>query len=169
MPRYSGTVHVYEGQYYLWDGDQSPYPPYREPPTGLVALAVGGGISVSSATNTGHVRLAIELRTDEPPVPSDDWDEIVDVSHVSVVGDTRLYAWGGAPTPDLPSLSHAGPGEYRLRFHARHRDDPRNASPFTTVEEHEITVWPAPAGPTVVHKATDAFGAGLRSYYGNGV
>lgn len=165
MPRYSGTVHVHEGQYYISDGDQSPYPPYREPPTGLVALAVGGGLRISSGTNTGRVQLVIDLRTDEPAVPLADWDEIVDVSYTSVTGNTRLYTFGGAPTPELPLLSHAGPGEYRLRFHARHRDDPRNASPLTTVEEHEITVWPGPAGPTVIHKATDAYGVGLRSYY----
>lgn len=56
---------------------------------------------------------------------------------------------------DAGNFATAGPGWYRIRIHARGRDE--GESNTGTTEEHLISVWPAPPEPDHVHKATDAF------------
>jgi hypothetical protein len=56
--------------------------------------------------------------------------------------------------PPLGNLAHAGPGEYRLRVTARGRD--QAAASLPEPEQFQVTVWPAPLSPTVVHFANDA-------------
>lgn len=48
------------------------------------------------------------------------------------------------------------PGDYRLRVHARGRDDADED------EGYELAVWQAPAAPEIVHKRTDRLGHRLR-------
>jgi hypothetical protein len=160
MCRYSGQVQVYEFQYYLRDSRQAPRPPYRENTTGLVKLAADGGIHVIAGTSTGSIQLTIELHSMPPAtVDWEDWEEIVEVSYHTAVGDTQARgSCGLAPDPGLPVLSFLGPGNYRIRVHALGRDDPRNQNPFTTVERHHLAVWPGPMAKTVIHQATDEFG-----------
>lgn len=160
MCRYSGQVHVYEFQYYLRDSRQAPFPPYRENTTGLVKLAADGGIHVIAGTSTGNIQLSVELSSMPPAtVAGEDWDEIVEVSYHSAVGDARVHGVCGLPLdPGLPVLSFLGPGNYRIRVHALGRDDPRNQNPFTTVERHHLVVWPGPIAGTVIYQARDEFG-----------
>ncbi|MEO3742577.1 hypothetical protein [Plantactinospora sp. B5E13] len=165
ISRHSGYVHVSELQYYLHDADQSPYPPYGED-TGLATLGRGGGITISCGTNTGNIHCTVELYDDEPPLSMAEWDEIVDVDYRTEVGDTRLHTFGGRPAEGFPVLSHTGPGDYRIRFRARNRDDPANKNPYTSVEEHHISVWPGSVGHLLVHKATDEFGERMRGSSG---
>jgi hypothetical protein len=63
--------------------------------------------------------------------------------------------------PGLPSglarpATPPRPGDYRLRVHARGRDDADED------EGYELAVWPAPAAPAIVHKRTDRLGYRLR-------
>ncbi|MEN3611659.1 hypothetical protein AAH979_19130 [Plantactinospora sp. ZYX-F-223] len=163
MTRYDGKIHVYEHQYYLHDSVQTATPPYRLDDTGLARFAEDGGIQVISGANTGSLAMSVDLVEAAPPVPFDDWDEIVEVSYATTTGDAQLLGWPATPQRWLPAISHAGPGSYRLRFHARDRDDPRNARPFEIVEAHHLAVWPGPPAPTVAHKYTDATGRYWRS------
>ncbi|MFE7841031.1 hypothetical protein ACFU53_34735 [Streptomyces sp. NPDC057474] len=45
---------------------------------------------------------------------------------------------------DLPVLSFAGPGDYRLHVHARGRDTAIDLAPDEVTEWHLIQAWPAP-------------------------
>jgi hypothetical protein len=166
VPRYSGQVHASRHQYYLTDSEQSPYPPYRGPSNGLVYVAEGGGIQLLTGANTGRIALTVDLLDGAPPVAYDEWDEIVEVNYASGTGDARILSFPARPVRDIPPVTHAGPGDYRIRVHARHRDDPRNRLAATVAEQHHFAVWPAsdrqPA-PTILHKLTDDFGRQWRA------
>ncbi|MFI0790923.1 hypothetical protein ACH4Q6_35710 [Streptomyces lydicus] len=64
---------------------------------------------------------------------------------------------------DLPDFPETGP--YRVRVHARGRDQGQDLLIVEDdpVEEHLILVWPAPPTPETVHKLSDAYGALIRA------
>ncbi|MCE0446635.1 hypothetical protein LT493_24490 [Streptomyces tricolor] len=45
---------------------------------------------------------------------------------------------------DLPDLAAAGPGTYRLRVHARGRDQAVDLAPDTVTEHYLLQCWPQP-------------------------
>ncbi|AEY86642.1 hypothetical protein SHJG_1366 [Streptomyces hygroscopicus subsp. jinggangensis 5008] len=52
---------------------------------------------------------------------------------------------------ELPVLSFAGPGDDRLRVHARGRDTAIGLAPEEVTEGYLVRVWPAPATATAGH------------------
>jgi hypothetical protein len=63
-----------------------------------------------------------------------------------------------------PLVTRSGPGEYRLRVHAKGRDiDPDGVAekPFET---YLLAFWPAAFDVEIIHKATDAVGRERRDY-----
>jgi hypothetical protein len=141
---------------------------------GLVTVAPGSAM-VWSGTHTGHVKLTLDLRPDLPPLDLDAWDEVVEVTVAFATGQAHVTEWGGTPRRELPNLARAGPGSYRLRCHARGRDqasglalppgipvDDDDAIEFVD-EAHLLAIWPAPPGDVVVYQATDQFGADRRA------
>ncbi|WP_326685689.1 MULTISPECIES: hypothetical protein [unclassified Streptomyces] len=107
--------------------------------------------------------------TPEPPELAG-WEEVVDVS-LTLPGDDPGVATAGEEDEEredsrLPDFTHARPGPFRVRVHARGRDDGDRLDPQDDdepVEEHYILAWPAPPSPSYVHKRTDLFGAEIRS------
>ncbi|MCA2211691.1 hypothetical protein [Jidongwangia harbinensis] len=158
MTRYSVSVHVGENQYYIQDENQAGETQFRPDRNGVVRVTEHGGLHVIAGTNTGSLRLTVDLLDEEPCLELDGWDEAADVGYRATTDNARLAGYPGAPVQGIPAVSHAGPGSYRIRFHMRGRDDPRNENPFTVVEEHRIAVWPSPWRSTTVHKATDDTG-----------
>jgi hypothetical protein len=70
-----------------------------------------------------------------------------------------LEGWDGQVHQELPNLTPAGPGTYRLRLHVRGRDRGwEEGAPEVPVEEHLLAVWPAPTAVGVVHKLTSREG-----------
>jgi hypothetical protein len=65
---------------------------------------------------------------------------------------------------DLPVLSFNGPGDYRLRIHARGRDTAVDLAPDEVTEWYLIQAWPAPAAPVAALRHSDNYGASIRSY-----
>ncbi|MFY1691093.1 hypothetical protein [Plantactinospora sp. WMMB782] len=155
-------MYAYKHQYYLSEEGQDPYPPYLGDPNGLVYLAEGGGIQILTGANTGMINLTVDLLDAAPPMAAAGWDEIVEVSYTSQQGRALVLGWPAKPVNGLPPVSAGGPGHYRIRFHARHRDDARNLDPLTVVEEHYIAAWPARRGPVELHKLSDEFGQRYR-------
>ncbi|WP_229877020.1 hypothetical protein [Streptomyces bluensis] len=51
---------------------------------------------------------------------------------------------------ELPALSFDGPGDYRLRVHARGRDTAVDLAPDELTEWYLIQAWPAPARDVAV-------------------
>ncbi|MET9462252.1 hypothetical protein ABZY05_45850 [Streptomyces canus] len=64
---------------------------------------------------------------------------------------------------ELPALSFHGPGDYRLRVHARGRDTAIDLSPDQITESYLIQSWPAPAQTARVLRQTDGYGASMRA------
>ncbi len=64
--------------------------------------------------------------------------------------------------PDLPVLTPAGPGSYRVRVHARGRDTAPDGVAEEPLEDYLLTVWPAPPRSDTVYKQTDEYGATWR-------
>ncbi|WP_116022272.1 hypothetical protein [Thermomonospora umbrina] len=152
---------------------------------GLIDAQPGGVAIVFTGVHTGEVDVTLDVRDRPPPsADTDTWDDVVEVSLHAPEGQVRVSSVG-AETEDehlLPVATPAGPGDYRIRVHARGRDgDPAaEATEFDfgdedddydgaleddgTTEEYLVMVWPAPTAPTTVHKQTDAYGAALREH-----
>jgi hypothetical protein len=126
-------------------------------PPGIAGLAV-----VHAGTHTGPVRVTVQARTD-PPTQTDleGWDEVVEVPFTSESGQVLLAEWDGPGHEDLGSLVAAGPGSYRLRVHARGRDQAHaiHTAPEEPLEEHLLITWPTPPANETILKQTDHYGA----------
>ncbi len=129
---------------------------------GLVVMLATGAL-IYTGIDTGNVRLRAHSYA-EPPQELDEatWEEIVEVSVHAPFGQLQIDSLHTGPVPALPVLSKAGPGWYRLRAHARGRDTAYDAVSEEPVEDYLIQVWPAQPTPTVIIRATDRCGQGLR-------
>ncbi|MEV8545795.1 hypothetical protein [Streptomyces sp. NPDC051572] len=127
-------------------------------------LAAGGPehLTVLSGTHTGWIRLTTQHRADEPPLPGEEWETVVDVSICSTSGDLWLFRWGGDVEEDAGNFATVGAGWYRVRVQTRGRDEGDGHAGDTPVEEHFLSVWPAPPEPDTVHRANDTF---ARTHY----
>ncbi|MFJ7200689.1 MULTISPECIES: hypothetical protein [unclassified Streptomyces] len=147
------------------DADESPdiQPPLGEPVNGLIAVT-NNAAAIHTGIKKGNVLLDTCLFDTEPALAPDTWDEVIDTTFTSTTGYARIGSYEHAM--DL-NIAHQGPGTYRLRLHARGRDSQpgasrrRNSKP--TAEHYLIHIWPAPATPETVHKATDTVGRALRT------
>ncbi|MBL7487492.1 pentapeptide repeat-containing protein [Frankia sp. AgB1.9] len=129
--------------------------------------AGGGHLAVVCGTHFGRIRITVEVRDDEPAAAFDGWAMAVDVSHHSNTGRTWLGDMDTGGPPELWNLTPGGPGWYRVRVRARGRDAARaagtacfNADP--PIEEHAVSIWPAPPAPEVVHRSEDEIAGGPR-------
>jgi hypothetical protein len=135
-------------------------------PNGLIA-ANGTGCLILTGLHTGRVNVTVEPLQAAPPALAEPWDEIVEVTVVSRSG--ALQAWGlyDGPTQGLPDLTPAGPGTYRLRAHARGRDQGHAADHLLPEEEpceyHLLQCWPARTAPDTILRQTDNFGTEWRT------
>ncbi|WP_344939494.1 hypothetical protein [Actinomadura miaoliensis] len=138
--------------------DAPPTPPADRPANGLITPDPPWGAVIYTGIATGAVAVSVELRRQAPPpgAPSwDEWEEVAEVTVEAPVGQLRVYALMEDP-PDLPPLTIAGPGTYRVRVHARGRDIAYDLSLVDEiVEDYLIQVWPGPPGPEVIHKQAD--------------
>lgn len=122
--------------------------------------AGGGHLAVVCGTHTGAIRISVELCDDEPAPDLDNWPMAVDISHHSNTGRTWLAELHGGGRPEPGNLTPGGPGWYRVRLRARGRDAARSAGTGSIdadppLEEHAVSIWPAPPAPEIVHRADD--------------
>jgi len=147
---------------------------------GLVAAITGAGrlakpgelgewAVVMTGTEMGYVRVTADVRDTAPEqLDLDGWDDVAEVSLALTGERAGVVTDSDADELDkLPEFTAVGPGPYRVRVHARGRDEGNRALRVSgePVEEHLIVMWRAPYSPEVVHKATDAYGAELRLDY----
>ena len=171
MPRASQSMKLFveNGQFEIDPtepyADESPdiQPPLGEPVNGLVAVT-NNAAAIHTGIKKGNVHLGVCLFDTEPALEVDGWDEVIDTTFISTTGYARIGSY--EHVLDL-NIAHQGPGTYRLRLHARGRDSRpgvslrRNSKP--TAEHYLFHIWPAPAAPETVHKATDGVGHALRT------
>jgi hypothetical protein len=112
----------------------------------------------------GWIDVTAEAWETEPPLTPDNWQDIADVT---VPWNSRAMEIWGTGGEEIP-LRIAGPGVYRLRVCARHRDDGEDRSKTDPIETVLIQIWStddphaANAG-SLTHKATSKVGRYWRS------
>lgn len=158
----TATVDVWVDydQYYLTDIEDISQAFERPPvaPGGLTET-IPGFVVVYTGTNQGPVWVTVQVHQAAPPLELASWEDVAEVSFTAPNGQTTIQEWGGDVHQELPNLTPAGPGTYRLRLHVRGRDRGREeVSPEEPVEEHLLAIWPAPPAPEVVHKLTSREG-----------
>ena len=122
---------------------------------GLVAVVPGGAV-IRTGVEDGHVRIVLRVLDAPPPDVATGWDEIVEVSWHASVGGASVAGPPHTVEHQLRRVAPPWPGDYRLRVHARGRDD------ADETESYELVVWQAPTAPAIVHARSDRLGHRLR-------
>ncbi|MFI6521106.1 hypothetical protein ACIBF1_36525 [Spirillospora sp. NPDC050679] len=140
------------GAYYLLDKEYDEAAPQqandKASDTGMVG--VGRGVVALQAGETdAFFCLAARAYREPPPVERKGWDRIVEVGVDAPAGQLR-FSDMGTPEKDLPVLTLAGPGSYRVRIHDRYA--PPGTSGDLPEEAHLIVVFPGKSKRTEVYK-----------------
>jgi hypothetical protein len=136
-----------------------------EIPAAATGLVTGGRdcAFIHTGVHSGQVKLMIQVRDGQPLRIDWGWDEVVEVTLHASVGDVNVASiMGIGMPPSYPRLTPQGPGDYRIRVHARGRDTDIDGTAFEPFEEYLIQLWPAPSAPEKIYKATDRYGEQLR-------
>ncbi|SCL44268.1 hypothetical protein GA0070606_0211 [Micromonospora citrea] len=152
--RSSGSAPVSGHRFALLEGSDVPQVDFGG--NGLVVVVPGGAV-IRAGVETGHVRISVSILDGPPPDVATGWEEIVEVSWRAAVGGASVLG-PDASDAHLRHITPPWPGDYRLRVHARGRDDTDEGD----TEHYELVVWQAPAAPEIVHARTDRLGHRLR-------
>jgi hypothetical protein len=139
-----------------------PEPPYSWKENGLIVVQPGVSV-INTGIHTGNVNVAVVLHDQSPQVDVEEWEEVVEVSISSEIGEVRVCGMGGGLPEGLPVLTYDGSGDYRVRVHAKGRDTAVDLSTMEPVEDYLIAVWRGRQARQIVYKATDQYGASLRA------
>ena len=129
---------------------------------GLVR-ALPSGAMIYTGIDTGPVRVQA-VASSEPPTAIDPgpWDEVVEISIRCPHGSLRVDSPDHGAAAGLPLLSSSGPGDYRVRVHARGREQNYDRVLDSPAEDYLIVTWPAPMAPDRIVQVTDQCGRQLR-------
>ncbi len=161
--RGNGPVPVQYHQFNISDEDGPTGPDLHPEHNGLVQVTDGVTI-VLTGIHTGDVDVTVTLHETEPMPDSGGWQEIVEISAHSTSGDLMVRGQMDDLDEELPVLSSSGPGDYRLRIHARGRDTAVDLAPDEVAEWYLIQAWPSPAAPVMVLRQSDSYGASVRAH-----
>ncbi|MGN9786457.1 hypothetical protein ACTMTF_33885 [Nonomuraea sp. ZG12] len=155
----TSVVHVEQlevdyGQTYLVDDECSSAGEFNgvpSDPAGIVRVEKGKAL-LFVGLQYGTVGFTVAVADRDPGADLEGYEDIVEIGFDSPSGRVSLEEWGGARAHTLPPLS-AGPGTYRLRYHARGMDE----ESYETVTEHYLLqIWPAPPDHPAVLKSTSS-------------
>ncbi|KAA9155013.1 hypothetical protein FPZ12_030575 [Amycolatopsis acidicola] len=154
LPRSAaGSVWTGEHRFALSENDFPAHSDFSA--NGLVDVAEGG-ITIRTGLTDSTVAVRLHVLADAPgEVDVAHWDEIVEVSWTAARGFASVLSTVRPTHDGLREQTPPWPGDYRVRVHARGRDEADD-------EEYELVVWSAPAAPPIVHKRTDRLGHRLR-------
>ncbi|WP_261570321.1 hypothetical protein [Frankia gtarii] len=159
MPNRSGLIHVNPCRYYLVGGPD--YDMSIDGSNGLVAAIGENGVKVMCGTDMGPVRVLLRALTGVAKTEPD-WDTVAEVDIVASENWIRVMSSELEMRPDLGNLACSGPGRYRVRVHARGRDDAsRRGFVEEPVEEHLLEAWPVDSA-TPAALMTDLDDVGVR-------
>lgn len=113
--------------------------------------------------HTGDVDVTVTFHTEALQPDGTGWEEIVEVSLHSVSAELTVRGLMADLDEELPVLSFNGPGDCRLRIHARGRDTAIGLAPGEITEWYLIQVWSAPAQEVSVLREGDRYGACVRA------
>jgi uncharacterized protein YndB with AHSA1/START domain len=129
-------VSVSYSQYYILGGLDLDGGRGNDVIPGLLTELSPQELMVITGLNTGWITVTARSLAGPPAELEPGWDVVGEADLESPEGQIRVFDWAGPDHPELGPLASAGPGLYRLRVHARHRDGGR-------AEEHLLLVWPS--------------------------
>lgn len=130
-------VWVSYGQYYVLGGlDREVVGDDSDLVPGLLRDLGPQGVMVITGLHTGKITVTARALPEPPLELEPGWDVVGEADLESPEGQIVVTDWAGPDHPELGPLAISGPGRYRLRVHARHRDG-------TTGEEHLLLTWPS--------------------------
>jgi activator of Hsp90 ATPase-like protein len=97
------------------------------------------GVAVLTGREAGPVTVTARAVPAPPGDVDADWDVVAETDIDSPDGTISVLDWAGPDHPELGELAAAGPGRYRLRVHARHREKTRAR---TQAEQYHLLAWP---------------------------
>lgn len=153
----------------VFDGDVDVETGDRGIENGLVQVTAPGCCLIHTGIYSGQVHVTVDALAEAPDTvvltdESGPWDEIIEVSVSAPSGELRVGDLEYLGSEEFPVLSPSGPGSYRVRVHARGRDDRPDESVYQSEERYLILIWPAPAAGEWIIRATDQTGADMRGY-----
>lgn len=161
----TAVIDIQRRQYVLMDAR----PALRRLPrrlNGLLDIAEGY-VTVLTGTQEGPLRLTVETHDGAPPLELDGWDEVVELSQFSPSGQVTVCELMGDSSEGLPQLRLPPNSWFRVRCHARGRDEAmKHGIVPRALEEHKLHLWPAAAADDICHRLTDHFGEIMRSQWG---
>ncbi|MGW0803908.1 hypothetical protein [Nonomuraea sp. NPDC002799] len=114
--------------------------------------AAGSSAVVMTYGENETICVTVKAFTTAPPRRLRGWDDVAEVGIASVSGRLivpELGEWDdGGALKELPSLAIGGPGHYRMRVYARHRE---HAGADLPAEEHLIVVYPGRSTRKIVY------------------
>jgi hypothetical protein len=123
---------------------------------GLLTSLGPHGVAVFTGLQSGRLRVSAGVLTGPPGEVEPGWDVVAETDLDCPEGTISVLDWGGPSHDELGELAAAGPGHYRVRVHARNR---QQVSQRQSAEEHLLLTWPA-AEPAEARLLTpmDAYG-----------
>lgn len=121
---------------------------------GRLISPTGEAVIVHTGIAIGNVAVHIEIHDHEPPLDDTDcadWEEVAEAGTRVEKGALMVRCLMDEP-PDLPVLTPAGPGTYRVRAHARGRDTAYDLAVSQSQEVYLFQIWPASYLPPHVLK-----------------
>jgi hypothetical protein len=129
----SGSVDIRFSRFYFREPHVRPIRG-NQVPSGILT-ASPGLVMCTTGTLLSQVRFEVEIVMSCPGIRIDEYEDIVEMSYVSTCGRLSVADWAGYEVQRLPWIP-AGPGAYRLRYHARDMDSPG-------VGHCLVQIWPA--------------------------
>lgn len=138
---YEATFRVMQGLFQLTD--EGVVPELAEPGIrhgDLVVPHVSGGVTVVCGIDTGPVRVRAETHVAAPAPGGTAWEEVAEQTFDAPVGNVRVVPLFDWPVPEIGVLT-TGPGNYRVRVHARGRATALHRFVESPTEDYLIQVW----------------------------
>ncbi|MEC4019443.1 hypothetical protein [Streptomyces sp. H27-D2] len=157
-----GPMPVHYHQFHVSDLEGSLGPELPSHTNGLVGVE-DGVAHVLTGIHTGTVDLEVTLHRHEPAPGEGPWEDIVEIPAHSVSGELAVHALMVDLEEEFPTLASAGPGDYRIRVHARGRDTAIDLAPDEITEWYLLQVWPAAPQPPRALLTTSGHGAVQRA------
>ncbi|GLX98000.1 hypothetical protein [Herbidospora sp. NBRC 101105] len=156
----SFDLYVHYSQAYLVDdtddamgpnGMLDDHPTHR---VGIIRVEDGDAFLITGL-HTGTVDFSVTVADHDPGADSGGYEDIVEISMESEAGRFALHEWGGGDVHELPDLP-AGPGWYRLRYHAQNMDAAAEADTSQEIiDRYLLQIWPQDESePRVVQSAS---------------
>ncbi|MGI5268048.1 hypothetical protein ACQEUU_02720 [Nonomuraea sp. CA-218870] len=155
----SFDLHVHYAQAYLVDDAEDAETPsdllddHPTHPVGIIRVE-GESALLITGLHTGPVGFTVTVADADPGADTDGYEDIVEISFESEAGQVSVHEWGGEEVHELPELA-AGPGCYRLRYHAKGMDE---AAAVDTSQEiidrYLLQIWPQDESAPAVVKST---------------